>query len=189
MDGSRHAVWSGNGQKILYAPFEYDSIVGPEKLWDDVTVHAFFTKHWSSSIYLALGYVAVVNVLQRIMENRKPFSMKKLLLLWNGFLALFSIMGTWRFGIEFIHTVLNRSFTDSVCFSVDPTGPAAFWACMFAFSKIAEFGDTLFLVLRKRPVIFLHWYHHAVVLIYSWHSVHSVVLVHSSFRSHNVLDD
>lgn len=63
-----------------------------------------------------------------------------------------------------------RPFTDSVCFSVDPTGPASFWACMFAFSKIAELGDTLFLVLRKRPVIFLHWYHHAVVLIYCWHS-------------------
>lgn len=63
-----------------------------------------------------------------------------------------------------------RPFTDSICFSVDPKGPAAFWACMFALSKIAEFGDTLFLVLKKRPVIFLHWYHHAVVLIYCWHS-------------------
>ncbi|KHJ89725.1 GNS1/SUR4 family protein [Oesophagostomum dentatum] len=66
----------------------------------------------------------------------------------------------------------NRPFTDSVCFSVDPTGPASFWACMFAFSKIAELGDTLFLALRKRPVIFLHWYHHAVVLIYVWHSAY-----------------
>ncbi|VDL66713.1 unnamed protein product [Nippostrongylus brasiliensis] len=53
---------------------------------------------------------------------------------------------------------------------MDPTGPASFWACMFAFSKIAELGDTVFLVLRKRPVIFLHWYHHAVVLVYCWHS-------------------
>ncbi|KAK5965611.1 Elongation of very long chain fatty acids protein, partial [Trichostrongylus colubriformis] len=167
---SSHAVWSGNGHTILYAPFTYKSIVGPEHFWNPDKVHAFFAQHWSSSIYLALGYVVIINVMQRVMENRKPLSMKSVLLVWNGMLAVFSMMGTWRFGLEFYNMLTTRPFTDSVCFSVDPTGPASFWACMFAFSKIAELGDTLFLVLRKRPVIFLHWYHHAVVLVYCWHS-------------------
>ncbi|CAI4232833.1 unnamed protein product [Auanema sp. JU1783] len=168
-DSGNHAVWSGNGVNILYAPYKYEAF-GPEKLWDDVTVHTFFAKHWSASIWLAIAYVGIVNVLQKFMENRKPYSMRALLLAWNGFLAVFSIMGTWRFGIEFVNILTTRPFTDSICFSVDPRGPAAFWACLFSFSKIAEFGDTLFLILRKRPVIFLHWYHHAVVIILSWHS-------------------
>ena len=30
--------------------------------------------------------------------------------------------------------------------------------------------DTLFIVLRKQELILLHWYHHATVLIYCWHS-------------------
>jgi hypothetical protein len=30
--------------------------------------------------------------------------------------------------------------------------------------------DTVFLVLRKRPVSFLHWFHHATVLMYCWHA-------------------
>lgn len=33
-----------------------------------------------------------------------------------------------------------------------------------------ELGDTLFIVLRKRPLIFLHYYHHVAVLIYTVHS-------------------
>lgn len=28
----------------------------------------------------------------------------------------------------------------------------------------------MFLVLEKKPVIFLHWYHHVTVLLYCWHS-------------------
>ncbi|VDM64337.1 unnamed protein product [Angiostrongylus costaricensis] len=166
---SSHAVWISNGQTILYAPFVCDS-VGPEHLWNPDIVHGFFARHWSSSIYLALGYVLLVNALQRVMETRKPMSMRTLLFLWNGTLAVFSSMGTWRFGLEVYYMLITRPFTDSVCFSVDPHSPASFWACLFAFSKVAELGDTLFLVLRKRPVIFLHWYHHAVVLIYCWHS-------------------
>ena len=40
----------------------------------------------------------------------------------------------------------------------------------FAMSKIVELGDTVFLILRKRPVIFLHWYHHVTVLLFTWTS-------------------
>ncbi|KAK6032825.1 hypothetical protein OSTOST_00982, partial [Ostertagia ostertagi] len=100
---SSHAVWSGNGHTILYAPFAYKNVVGPEHFWNPDAVHAFFARHWSSSIYLALGYVVIINVLQRVMENRKPLSMKWILLLWNGALAVFSMMGTWRFGLEFFN--------------------------------------------------------------------------------------
>ena len=40
---------------------------------------------------------------------------------------------------------------------------------------MAELVDTLWLTLRKAPVIFLHWYHHVTVLLYCWHSYSSQI--------------
>jgi len=49
-------------------------------------------------------------------------------------------------------------------------GPTKFWAYTFVISKAYELGDTVFIVLRKQPLIFLHWYHHITVMIYVWYS-------------------
>ncbi|GET87100.1 fatty acid elongase, putative [Leishmania tarentolae] len=40
----------------------------------------------------------------------------------------------------------------------------------FMLSKIPEMLDTAFLVFQKKPVIFLHWYHHVTVMLYCWHA-------------------
>ena len=41
---------------------------------------------------------------------------------------------------------------------------------LFILSKIPELGDTIFMILKRKPVIFLHWYHHITVLLFCWHS-------------------
>jgi len=33
----------------------------------------------------------------------------------------------------------------------------AFWTWIGTLSKIAELGDTIFIVARKQPLILLHW--------------------------------
>ena len=43
------------------------------------------------------------------------------------------------------------------------------WVYWFGLSKVPELGDTIFIILRKRPLTFLHVYHHCTVLVFSWY--------------------
>jgi hypothetical protein len=40
---------------------------------------------------------------------------------------------------------------------------------LFIISKVPETIDTLFIVLRRQQLIFLHWFHHASVLVYCFY--------------------
>lgn len=54
--------------------------------------------------------------------------------------------------------------------ATEPSGPVFFWAHVFYLSKIYELGDTLLILLGRRPLTLLHVYHHAVVIVmcYLW---------------------
>ena len=66
---------------------------------------------------------------------------------------------------------VNRCCTDPAEWYL--IGPTGLWVGLFIFSKLPELFDTAFLVLQKKKVIFLHWFHHTTVLLYCWHAYHN----------------
>lgn len=106
------------------------------------------------------------------MKDRQPFSLRPLLILWNTALSIFSIVATIILGAPLIRNWMNDGFVTAVCDSDILREPwLSFWSYLFVLSKLVEFGDTAFIVLRKTPLTFLHWYHHITVLWYSWYGL------------------
>lgn len=130
----------------------------------------WMSRNWSKSLYYAFAYIVVIFALKRIMKNRERFDLRGALVGWNLALAVFSALGAIRVWPEFIHAVSNYGVEYSVCNNSFTHGVSGCWAWMFILSKVPELIDTIFIVLRKQPLIFLHWYHHATVLVYCWFS-------------------
>lgn len=121
-----------------------------------------------------IGYVSFVFVIgPLLLKDRKPFVLKNQLAIWNFCLSMFSFWGASRTVPWLLYRIMNESFEDTVCISPHVgygTGVAGLATQMFILSKLPELVDTVFLVLKKRDVIFLHWYHHITVLLYCWNS-------------------
>lgn len=129
-------------------------------------------QNWTSGFWYCGIYVIIIFGGQRLMQNRPRFVLRKALIVWNTLLATFSIIGACRTVPEMIHTLSNYGLYHSVCvpsFILDDK-VVGFWTWMFALSKVPELGDTVFIILRKQPLIFLHWYHHITVLLYTWYA-------------------
>jgi hypothetical protein len=140
-----------------------------EYTWDSFGNWAsYFRENWSISVIVSLLYVASIPFLQYVMRDRKAIDLKYALFLWNSVLAVFSIMGVVRILPTLLYGVYANGPTYFLCRNGLVSygrGPVGLWSIAFALSKYAELIDTLFLILRKKPVPFLHWFHHATVLL------------------------
>lgn len=131
---------------------------------------AWLNARWTDSfIYVAI-YVVLVFGGRQVMKNRARFELTLVLSLWNVCLAGFSIMGAIRCTSEFYSVITMKGFHTSVVDMGFYDGPSGFYVLLFTLSKLVELGDTLFIVARKTPLIFLHWYHHLATLTYCWFS-------------------
>ena len=102
------------------------------------------------------------------MKNRERLALRTPLIIWNLLLAVFSLAGAFRFIQNSIFILSSYGVEHYVCKNDYQLGAVGFWGWHFGMSKVAELIDTLFVVLRKQKLMFLHWYHHTTVLIYTW---------------------
>lgn len=130
------------------------------------------TNYWSLSVVASVMYLILLYLGKRYMKYREPCVLQKPLFLWNVGLAVFSILGTLSSAPNLLHLLYRKGFIVSSCRAMlYDNSSLLLWSVLFALSKIVEFGDTFFLVVRKSPLQFLHWYHHITVLMYSWYGL------------------
>jgi len=159
-------------------------------------------QNWTITFHLSLVYLAVIFSIKFFMRNRQPYQLKLPLTLWNAALTVFSILGTYHTLPDLTNTVVNESFYSSACIATR-NSHIQYYIWLFALSKVFEFGDTLFIVFRKKPLIPLHYIHHCLTLIFTWYAyghnvslgrwfvtmnytVHSLMYLYYTLKAQNV---
>lgn len=171
-----------------------------EQKIDEPTFSQWMSKNWQLCLWSSAIYVVLIFGGKYLMQERQRFDLRPALALWSGLLGIFSLFGAARTIPELIYVLKHHGLEFSICSASYFSGPTGFWAVLFTVSKVYELGDTLFIVLRKQELIFLHWYHHICTLVYTWstyadhpgtgrwfmvmnYSVHSVMYTYYAFRA------
>ncbi|KAM6184792.1 very long chain fatty acid elongase 3 [Rhynchocyon petersi] len=142
----------------LFQPYKFEEII-------DLS---FLLEYWTTSFTIAFIYLLLIFVGQNYMKTQKGFNLQRPLILWSLGLAIFSIFGAVRTWSFMGTVILDVNPKYSVCYTSFADHPTIrFWSVVFVLSKIIELGDTAFIIFRKRPLIFVHWYHHSTVLIFT----------------------
>ncbi|XP_057706608.1 very long chain fatty acid elongase 6 [Corythoichthys intestinalis] len=159
-----------------------------ERQFNEEEAIRWMQENWKKSFLFSALYAACILGGRHVMKQREKFELRKPLVLWSLTLAVFSIFGAVRTGSYMTYILMTKGLKQSVCDQSFYNGPVSkFWAYAFVLSKAPELGDTLFIVLRKQKLIFLHWYHHITVLLYSWYSYKDMVAGGGWFMTMNYL--
>ena len=124
-------------------------------------------------IVTVLAYFATLRLLARFMRERKPMVMPRLIYWHNMVLSGASlVMFVSLASIILEQWVHNLTFQQLIC-SRDVFDDGRIQAVYYVnhLFKYWELVDTVLQVLRKKPVPFLHQYHHAATLVLTWSQI------------------
>lgn len=143
-----------------------------EGRFDEKQTLPYMRWFWPSCFLFSAVYVVIIFGGTYLMRKRERWDLQRALCMWNTGLSAFSFIALLRVcGWEYNRyrqgglTFLNCDMT-----YLSGSGGNGLWAFMFMFSKLPELGDTIFIVLRKGHISFLHWYHHISVMCFTWWS-------------------
>eukprot|EP00934_Nitzschia_sp_Nitz4_P007957 Nitzschia sp. Nitz4//scaffold37_size175936//12371//13420//NITZ4_002024-RA/size175936-processed-gene-0.170-mRNA-1//1//CDS//3329549722//7947//frame0 len=179
VQGLSEACVAFNGEGIAYREFscEHPSLAplyfSFEKEYDPITVLNWMRDRPMLPVFTCVAYGVLILLGQHAMKNRESWKWRNAMAVWNLSLSVFSWIGMFRTLPQLMHNLYYMSVRDNFC--LDPrstygSGSTGLWVQLFILSKFPELVDTFFIIIHKKPLIFLHWYHHITVLLYCWHS-------------------
>jgi len=127
--------------------------------------------HIQVPVIVGITYLISLFSLQSYMKERKPFVLKVPTFVHNLMLTSISVvmfLGT-AYGARTKY--LSQGFWSGLVCEQEALpikGPLFYWSYVFYLSKFYELIDSFLLVLKKKPLIFLHVFHHFVMPFVCW---------------------
>jgi fatty acid elongase 3 len=110
-------------------------------------------------------YLATIFGVQAAMKNQKPRKLTTLFQIHNVILSSGSLLLLVLILEEMLPVVWNKGFFTAICAESSWTKRAEFYYMINYYFKYLELLDTVFLALKKKPLAFLHVFHHSATAL------------------------
>mmetsp|Transcript_6403 Transcript_6403/g.19372 ORF Transcript_6403/g.19372 Transcript_6403/m.19372 type:complete len:262 (-) Transcript_6403:35-820(-) len=125
---------------------------------------------WTAPVSGVVAYLTVLLVLKR--RPGRPLSLKPVEMVHNAFLVVLSSLTAIAVAYAAYERARKEGWMALICTQRAPEtawdGRLGFWTYIFYLTKYYELIDTVLLALKKKPLLPLHVYHHAVMLFIGW---------------------
>ncbi|KAF7846124.1 hypothetical protein BT93_L5217 [Corymbia citriodora subsp. variegata] len=115
-------------------------------------------------VTIAVYYIIIFGS-REIMRNRPAFKLKQAFIIHNFYLTVISGALLAAFAYQLIPTLWKNGLFANVCGKSGWTQPLLYLYYLNYLTKYLELLDTVFLVLKKKPLTFLHTYHHGATAL------------------------
>ncbi|KIW13261.1 hypothetical protein PV08_08448 [Exophiala spinifera] len=159
------------------APFivKYDPWTVFEKAYTALTGHSsdrfrFVQGHTPLSTFkeaavFIITYYAVIFGGRELMRHREAMKLNRLFIIHNFFLTAISGGLLILFAQQLIPTLWENGLFDGICGSSGWSQKLLVLYYLNYLTKYVELLDTVFLVVKKKPLTFLHTYHHGATAL------------------------
>lgn len=143
-----------------------------DKIVDTIEV---WYNNWGTLYILAgIFYLPVIFLLKYLLRNAPPLHfIRYWVIIHNIAFCIFSTIATIELSSVVFGSisVSNWNFHHTVCDGWFLDYPESHWLHLFALSKLIELLESVYLILEKKPLNFLHWYHHFVTYTFTIYSL------------------
>jgi elongation of very long chain fatty acids protein 6 len=128
--------------------------------------------YYEFPVGLAISYLLFCFIGYKMIRFQRALDLQMYNLLWNAALCVVSFAGMCR-TLPLLLSVIyapTPSLRESLCVfgSSYSDGPGAFWIVVFVLCRIFQLLDTMFIILRKKPLPVVHWFQHVTMVLYCW---------------------
>ncbi|OLN86790.1 putative elongation of fatty acids protein 1 [Colletotrichum chlorophyti] len=114
----------------------------------------------TEAMTMVVLYLVVIFGGREVMRNRKPLELNTLFKIHNLFLSLLSGALLVLFIEQLVPSLWRGGLYENICGASGWTQPLVLLYYVNYLTKYYELIDTVFLMVKKKPLTFLHCYHH-----------------------------